>query len=268
MAVRSPWAGQRVQVVDAGTGRTVVRPTTADRFTIPTLTGHKYLIEKTAEPFTSLPFAKVTGTAATSARHLGPVRIGLDRAVVANTLAETYGNVAVTADDNTNPGNIDGGGASMSATALADAGVTAGGPVGHGGLTFTWPAQAGTGAPDNTVANGQTILLGSTGATLGFLVTGAYGTAGGTGTITYTDGTTQEFTLTSPDWFGGAGDVAITSAYQNRQGNTQYQGIADVYYVGVPLQAGKTTARVRLPAGSPVATAGTPSLHVFAMARG
>jgi len=101
------------------------------------------------------------------------------------------------------------------------------------------------------------------GTTLGFLVTAAYGTAGGTGTVVYTDGTTQEFTLTSPDWFGGSGDVAFQAAYRNRQGDTTYQGI-----VGVPLQAGKTTSRVRLPAGSSTATAGTPSLHVFAMARG
>ena len=28
-------------------------------------------------------------------------------------------------------------------------------------------------------------------------------------------------------------------AYQNRQGNTTYQGAADVYYVGVPLTSGK-----------------------------
>jgi hypothetical protein len=268
MTVRSPWPGQSVEVIDANTGATAVAPNTNAQFTVNTVSGHKYLIEKTAAPFTNLPFAPVTGTAATSARHLGPVQIGLDKAAVAATLAATYDNVGVTADNNTNPGDIDGGGASMSATALANAGARAGGTLSHGGLTFTWPSQAGTGSPDNTVANGQTIALGGSGNTLGFLVTSTYGTSGGTGTITYTDGSTQDFTLSSSDWFGGPGDVAIAAAYQNRPGNTTYQGGSDVYYVGVPLTAGKTTTTVRLPTVSVTATAGTPSLHVFAMARG
>ncbi|MEV6609068.1 hypothetical protein [Kutzneria sp. NPDC051319] len=268
MKVRNPWAGQSIKVVDADTGRAVVAPTTAGQIAVNTVCGHKYLIEKSAAPFTSLPFGPVTGVAATSAKHLGPVQIGLDKPVVSATLAETYDNVAVTADDNTGPGNIDGGGASMSAKAFADVGVTPGGPVSHGGLTFAWPSQTGTGTPDNTVANGQTIALTGTGNMVGFLVTAAYGTAGGTATVVYTDGTTQDFSLTSSDWFGGPGDVAFTAAYQNRQGNTTYQGSAYVYYVGVPLQAGKTPSRVRLPAGGPGAVAGTPSLHVFAMARG
>ena len=70
---------------------------------------------------------------------------------------------------NTNPGDWDGGGLSFSKQALAAAGVTAGGTISHGGLTFTWPAQAGTGSADNTVAAGQTIAVSGSG-TLGFLV--------------------------------------------------------------------------------------------------
>ncbi|MFI9385456.1 glycosyl hydrolase family 95 catalytic domain-containing protein [Kutzneria sp. NPDC052558] len=268
MAVRSPWSGQSVEVIDANTGATVVAPTTAGQFTVNTAQGHKYLIEKTAAPFTQLPFAQVTGTAATSAKHLGPVQIGLDKAVVASSLSATYNNVGVTADNNTNPGNIDGGGASMSATAMANAGARPGGTVSHAGLTFTWPSQAGTGTADNTVSNGQTIALTGSGNTLGFLVTATYGPASGTGTVTYTDGSTQDFTVSSSDWWGGSGDAAITGTYQNRAGNTTFQANAVVYYVGVPLQAGKTAATVRLPAVSGAATAGTPSLHVFAMARG
>ncbi|HTI27153.1 MAG TPA: hypothetical protein VL652_39575 [Kutzneria sp.] len=266
MAVRSPWPGQSVQVVDATTGATV-STTTAGQFTINTVNGHKYLIEKSADPFTNLPFAPVTGTAANSARHFGPVQIGLDKTAVAASLSATYNNIGVTADNNTNPGNIDGGGASMSATALANAGARAGGTVSHG-LTFTWPSQAGTGSADNTVSNGQTIALSGSGNTLGFLVTATYGPVSGVGTITYTDGSTQDFTLSSSDWWGGTGDVAIAGAYQNRPGNTTYQHTSDVYYVGVPLPAGKTTSTVRLPVVSGSATAGTPALHVFAMARG
>ncbi|EWM16567.1 hypothetical protein [Kutzneria sp. 744] len=267
MAVRSPWPGQSVQVVDANTGATV-STTTNNQFTVNTTSGHKYLIEKAADPFTNLPFVSVTGTAANSAKHFGPVQIGLDKATVANSLSATYNNIGVTADNNTNPGNLDGGGASMSATALANAGARAGGTLSHGGLTFTWPSQAGSGSADNTVSNGQTIALTGSGNTLGFLVTATYGTAGGTGTVTYTDGSTQDFALSSSDWWGGGGDVAVEASYQNRPGNTTYQHTSDVFYVGVPLQAGKAAKTVRLPAVSGSATAGTPSLHVFALARG
>lgn len=267
MPVRNPWPGQSVEVVDGGSGAIVVAPTTASQVSVAATSGHDYLIEQPGSPFTSLPYAQVTGTAATSARHLGPVSIGLDAGVAAGSLAATYDNVGVTADTNTAPGNLDGGGASMSAQALAAVGAAAGGTVSHAGLTFTWPSAAGTGSADNTVANGQTIALSGSGSTLGFLVTATYGPAGGTGTVTYSDGSTSSFTLSSPDWFGGSGDVAVTTAYQNRQGNTRRGGAAYVFFVGVPLQAGKTPTKVRLPlvgGGS----AGVPTLHVFAMTRG
>jgi Carbohydrate binding module (family 6)/F5/8 type C domain len=80
MRVRSPWPGQSVQVVDAASGATVVGPTTTSPFTVNTAGGHAYLIEQVAQPFTNLPYAQVTGAAATAAKHLGLVRIGLDPA--------------------------------------------------------------------------------------------------------------------------------------------------------------------------------------------
>ncbi|WP_220296845.1 NPP1 family protein [Streptomyces sp. MBT84] len=186
----------------------------------------------------------------------------------APSLASTFNNVSVTQDTATNIGDIDGGGASFSAQALAAAGVTPGSTVSHRGVALTWPSTAGTGKADNTVASGQTIALSGTGDSLGFLVSASYGPAGGNGTISYSDGTSQQFSLNSPDWFGGDGDVAISTAYQNRQGNQKYQGSAYVYYVGVPLQSGKTPVSVQLPNVSTAATAGAPSLHIWAMARG
>jgi hypothetical protein len=268
MQVRSPWSGQSVEVIDAATGATVVSPTTAGQFGLPVTSGHDYLIEKSGAPFTSLPYAQVTGSVPATDRHLGGVQIGLDPVHTAPSLAATFNNVGVTADNNTNPGNLDGGGASMSATALANAGAHAGGTLSHAGLTFTWPSSSGSGSSDNTVAAGQSIALTGSGATLGFLVTATYGPASGTGTVHYSDGSTQNFTLTSSDWFGGAGDVAISSAYQNRQGNTTYQGPADVYYVGVPLQSGKSVTSVQLPNVNSGTIAGTPTLHVFALTIG
>jgi hypothetical protein len=73
--VRNPWPGQQVQVVDDY--RTIVRPTTAATLTIPARAGASYLVEPTAHPTTSLPFAPVGGTPATSYRQLGAATIGL-----------------------------------------------------------------------------------------------------------------------------------------------------------------------------------------------
>ncbi|MFF3257229.1 NPP1 family protein [Actinacidiphila glaucinigra] len=186
----------------------------------------------------------------------------------APSLASTFDNVSVTQDTATNAGDFDGGGASFSAQALAKAGVTPGSTVAHGGVALTWPSTAGSGKADNTVANGQTIALSGTGNSLGFLVSASYGPAGGNGTVFYSDKTSQQFSLNGPDWFSGDGDVAISTAYQNRQGNQTYQGSAYVHYVGVPLKSGKTPVSVQLPKVSTAAAPNTPTLHVHAMGLG
>jgi hypothetical protein len=77
ISVRSPWPGQSVTVVD-GTGATVLGPQSNATFTIPAKAGRSYLVELTSSPTTGLPFAPVSGTPASAARHLGPVSIGLD----------------------------------------------------------------------------------------------------------------------------------------------------------------------------------------------
>ncbi|MDX3235201.1 NPP1 family protein [Streptomyces sp. ME03-5709C] len=186
----------------------------------------------------------------------------------APSLASTFDNVSVTQDTATNAGDFDGNGASFSAQALAEAGVTPGATVAHGGVALTWPSTAGSGKADNTVANGQTIALSGTGDSLGFLVSASYGPAGGTGTVFYSDKSSQQFSLNSPDWFSGDGEVAIGTAYQNRQGNQTYQGSAYIHYVGVPLQSGKTPVSVQLPKVSTAAAPNTPTLHVHAMGLG
>jgi hypothetical protein len=65
-----------VTVID-GSGTTVVGPQTNATFTIPAQAGRSYLVEPSGSPTTTLPFAAVSGTAATQARHLGAVSIGL-----------------------------------------------------------------------------------------------------------------------------------------------------------------------------------------------
>jgi Glycosyl hydrolase family 95 catalytic domain len=268
MTVRNPWPGQQAEVVSGATGQVVVASTSAATLRFHVTAGRSYLVEQAASPTTSYPFAEVTGTPATAARHLGNQRIGLDAPVHYPSLAASYDNVAISSDSDTAPGNFDGGGASFSAQALAAAGASPGATVTSSGMSFTFPAAA-AGTSDNTVADNQWIGLSGSGTTLGFLVSGSYGPVTGTGQIVYTDGSTQSYTLTAPDWFSttppAGGAVAVSSAYQNRQGNTTYGHTADIFSVTVPINPAKTLAAVLLPAVGSLAS-GTPALHVFALA--
>ncbi|HEX3782078.1 MAG TPA: hypothetical protein VHX38_20630 [Pseudonocardiaceae bacterium] len=268
MTVRNPWPGQQAEVVNGSSGAVVVSPTTDATFGVPVTAGSSYLIEQPGNPTTSLPYAQVTGTQATSAKHLGGEQIGLDAATNYPNLAASFNDVGITADDNTAPGNFDANGASFSETALTNAQAAPDANVSSSGVSFTMPNVA-AGSNDNTVAEGQTITMSGSPGTLGFLVSASYGPATGTGVITYTDGSTQSYTLTVPDWFSmtppSGGAVAISSTYQNRQGNTTYSGSGNIFSETVPLTAGKSIASVTLPSGGALA-AGTPAIHVFAIA--
>ena len=174
--------------------------------------------------------------------------------------------MGTTDDANPGAGDIDGSGSSISAQALAAAGVTPGGTVTAGGLTFTWPS-GGTGQPDNAVASGQGFDLTGSGNTLGFLLTATYGPASGTGQVVYSDGSTQPFTITAPDWFSGgtSPDIAITTAYRNRPTGRDNHPVF-VFLAKVALDPAKTVQAVVLPDVSPpVPVARVPSLHVFAV---
>lgn len=77
MKVRNPWPGKSVEVVNGSSGAVVVASTTAATLSVAVTAGQTYLVEQPSAPTTSLPYAKVTGTAATTAKHLGGVQIGL-----------------------------------------------------------------------------------------------------------------------------------------------------------------------------------------------
>jgi hypothetical protein len=77
--VKNPFAS--TEVVNGSSGAVVVSPTTAATFTIAATAGTSYLIENTAQLTTSYTFAQVTGSVATTDKHLGPVQIGLDASV-------------------------------------------------------------------------------------------------------------------------------------------------------------------------------------------
>jgi beta-glucosidase len=186
--------------------------------------------------------------------------------------AAAINNTGISDDANTTAGNLDGGGASYSAQALAAAtpSLTPGATVTHDGLTLTWPnAQPGT--PDNVVAGGQTVPLTGSGSTLGLLGAGDYGTASGTATITYTDGSSQSFPLSYADWWANAptaGDDILTSLpYINQPTGRQNQRVS-IYYASLPLAAGKTPQYLTLPNVSQGAVAGATAMHIFAVAIG
>jgi beta-glucosidase len=190
-----------------------------------------------------------------------------------SSLAAAYDNVGISDNSDPGPGNFDGTGDSFSAQALA-AGtptpLTAGGQATFGGITFTWPSAVGT--PDDVVADGQVIDLTGSGTDLGFLGAAGFGEANGTGTITYTDGTTQQFSIAMADWYNDApvsGDqIATTTTTWNFTSSTQTDHPVSIYFASVPLAAGKTVASVTLPTVSAGAGNGINAMHIFAMAIG
>ena len=64
------------------------------------------------------------------------------------SLPDAFSNPGISDDSNTSAGNLDGGGASYSAQALAAAGLTPGATITHDGVTLTWPNAPAGANPD------------------------------------------------------------------------------------------------------------------------
>jgi beta-glucosidase len=215
----------------------------------------------------------ITGTASfTSANGLSTASAAYKVAVPFPSLAAARGNVGITDDAQPAVGNIDGGGYSLSAQALAAAtpALTPGAAFSYDGLAFTWPDVA-AGTADNVVAGGQTIELSGSGSKLGLVGLGITGTASGPVTVTYTDGTTQTATVNFADWYANkaaAGGSIVTSfAYHNTATVKRVRQIS-LYYATVPLDPAKTVRYVTLPNVSQGVTAATNSMHIFSTSIG
>ncbi|UNK70813.1 Ig domain-containing protein [Microbacterium sp. H1-D42] len=169
-----------------------------------------------------------------------------------------FNNVGITHDDNPGPGNVDGARNSYSAEALAAAGLVAGAEFTNDGITYTWPSAVGT---PNNVNGSATFKVAGEGDRLGFLGS-AIGSQSGTGVITYTDGTTQQFTLSFENWGDPEpGDAVANSTYRNTQSGPANHGYSyRVFAEQVELAAGKRVHTVTLPNNG--------SIHVFAAAIG
>jgi beta-galactosidase GanA len=196
--------------------------------------------------------------------------------VPASSLAATYNNEGVTDDSNPDPSSgfigFDGEGTSLSAEGLAADAITPGAAVSAGGVTFTWPS-APSGQPDNTMAEGQTIAVSGSGSELGFLAAANNSTESGTGTIYYTDGSTQAFTLDVGNfWYasGASGNPSNTQVAAINYANYPTGSSGHTVYLfeqNVALQAGKSIEAVTLPSLGSVAGY-NPALHVFALGVG
>jgi beta-glucosidase len=228
---------------------------------------------KTVEAVT-LPVLSNAG--GTTAMHIFAMATGTGTPTIGApypSLAAAYDNVGISDDSNPGAADFDGTGDSFSAQALA-AGtptpLTAGGQATFGGTTFTWPSAVGT--PDDVIADGQTIDLSGSGTDLGFLGSAAFGAASGTGTITYTDGTTQQYSIVMADWYNNAAvagdEVATTTTSWNFSSSTQVTHPVSIYFASVPLAAGKTVASVTLPTVSATVGDNVNAMHIFSIAIG
>jgi beta-glucosidase len=201
----------------------------------------------------------------------GVVEGSTTTAVPYSSLAASYDNLGIS--DNSDPAgaNYDLGGDSYSAEALA-AGtptpLTPGGQVTIDGTTLTWP-NVPAGALDNVVTDGQTVQLSGSGSDLGILAASQNGTATGTITVNYTDGTSQSFTINMADWYSNApatGDQIVDTTSSWNQSSPSGSHAVSVYFDSVPLASGKTVASVTLP--SLPGSFGQTEMHIFAMATG
>ena len=190
-------------------------------------------------------------------------------------LSSLFTTVGVTDDANPNAGALSSAsnsGRTFSEEALENAGLTQGKQVTAGGVTFTWhPGNLGD--PDHVVAAGQTVAVSGTGTKLGFLGFSTSNSPGGTGTLTFSDGSTQTFTLNLTDWWNttpNSGNVQVVQATYQNQHNTPYDATntaaysqtATLWEETVSLPAGKSLVSVTLPAGTGAITAPT-AQHVF-----
>ncbi|WP_327091532.1 alpha-L-fucosidase [Nonomuraea sp. NBC_01738] len=132
--------------------------------------------------------------------------------MTAADLSAAYDNDGVAAAANTRDGDFDTAGSTYPAEELPAAGPWRSPQK----LDFTWPSGA-DGARNNVVANGQPLAVPpGRYRKLHLLASAAFGRDGRTTvTVTYADGSTQDFPMAFADWLGsGATPVALSTRYR------------------------------------------------------
>ena len=133
-------------------------------------------------------------------------------------------------------------------------------------------AERSVGAPDNVIADGQIIDLSGSGDELGFLGSAGFGAASGSGTITYTDGTTQPYSISMADWFEQRPGQRRRDRHHHlklelREQHADPASGQRVLRIG-PADSGKTVKSATLPTvGSGVGN-GINAMHIFSIAVG
>jgi lysophospholipase L1-like esterase len=180
------------------------------------------------------------------------------------SLTSLFNNVGISDNADPTAADIDGTGHSFSAEDLAADGWTPGAKLTLNATPLQWPDVA-AGAPDNIVADGQTVPVHQFGDALTFVVASTAGATSGTGTITYVGGSTQTYTLSNGDWYTGPSDtMAVQLPNWNTPTGTQSAAVkltADT----VSLDSAKPVASVTLPTISAAPSSTVASLHVFAI---
>lgn len=178
------------------------------------------------------------------------------------SLAGAFDNAGISSDDATTTADIDGSRSSLSAEALASAGLTPGAAVTYDGTAFTWP-DTEPGSEDNAVSLGQSVRLSGTGRRLAFLGTSTWGAGQGTGKIVYADGTEQDFPVDVPDWYGAYASAAVVLPYRNIPSGRDDNPVS-LFTFGVDLRDRELHSVVLPKVGDGVGSGG-PALHIFAM---
>ena len=181
-------------------------------------------------------------------------------------LTSTFDNTGI-GDARSGNADFDGGGYYLLRDALAQQGYTQGaaGVVANTTLTFAAPATP-PGTPDNVRANGQTLNVPDAyrqARSLSLVGAANNGNAGGTLTLTFTDGTTAASSAILSDWCTpnpAPGNVIVAKGGQRGDRTNAPQKIGCGLYATAPIAVpeGKTLASITLPTA--------PKMHVFTVA--
>jgi len=192
-----------------------------------------------------------------------------------DTISDAFNDVAITADGaDPYTGDMALSLSSLSSNELKkQKGIASGAQVSGANVTYTWPQF--TPGEDNAVwSSGQSIALSGQGQYLGFVLFGvnAYPTpTSGTASVTYTDGTSDTFTLSAGDYYYNKpadGNVVFTTMDYRNTPSGKGNGPFSLYESTVPLDNTKTVAYVTLPDLPGKVDGKTPGLMVMAIGIG
>src|SRR5699024_2767030 len=177
----------------------------------------------------------------------------------ANQISVAYGSlqaafnaISITDLEHAGLGDFDGGGATFSAAALAEAGAEPGGTVVFDGNSYAWPESVSS--PNSVEPAGQTIALSGRGTHLSVLASAAAGSGVSAPlTVVYADGSTSEEEIFFPNWLPqasglGSAQVAIASLGRNNsQGEYEYESYKyQVYENSIVLDPKKEVRAIEL----------------------